>query len=487
MSAYNQHCLPAEIKQTSHNFLLTNPIHKSKMQNTLTIPWSSYSHSSKYSKSSSRQSSATTCSLQTIESPTTTDLKLTVTQCSNLIPWNETKRRTMFLSDWEQCLNFDIGTISFFPPNPRFSPEMVVYKLETAYRKALVHYDFLAGRLKFNTEQGRLEIDCNSAGAGFVVVSSELTLADLGDLAYSCPAFQQLDTMRPDNCLFVMQVVSFKCGGFAITTCMNHVAFDGRSLQMFLSNVASLLAIDKLLFIPCNDRRPLSSVYYLPQKPPEPVDMTMFLGKSQKLETKVLRLSPNEILKLKQEAMKDNASISKFKVIAAHIWRCKDLTRNTKNDGNKKSTLHVSVDLIPRLKHYQLPESYTGVAFYDATCTTTLQELEYSPFSKLVDMVSSTVSKITEEEIISIIKSGQWSAGNPFGDVILSPWTNLGLNDVEYPWGRPKCTCPLAVSGSKDVIIMFPDEKNKNGTNIALTLPHSQMHKFETMFYKLLE
>ncbi|KAL5725521.1 omega-hydroxypalmitate O-feruloyl transferase [Ranunculus cassubicifolius] len=391
----------------------------------------------------------------------------------------------MFLSDWEQYLNFEIGTISFFLPDSRFSLEMVVDKLETAYRKALVHYDFLAGRLKFNTEQERLEIDCNSAGAGFVVVSSELTLADLGDLAYSCPAFQQLETMRPDNCLFVMQVVSFKCGGFAIATRMNHVAFDGWSLKMFLSNVACLVTTDDLLLTPYNDRGLLSAKSCLPQTPPKSA-MENFLDKSQKLETKVFRLSPNEIMKLKEEAIKDNASISKFKVVAAHIWRCKELARISTDDPDKKSVLHISVDLRSRLKLNKLPESYTGVAFFDSTCTTTLHELEYGRFSNLVDMVSSSVSRVTEEKILSVISSGQWATGNPFGDVIVSPWTNLGFNDVEYPWGRPACTCPLVVTGWKDVIIMFPDEANKNGTNIALTLPQTEMRKFETMFYKFL-
>ncbi|KAF5207365.1 Acyl transferase [Thalictrum thalictroides] len=440
---------------------------------------------------------ATKCSsMPSLTDPTTIDLKLTIQRCSTVVPWKETEKRIMFLSDLEQYLNINFGTISFFSANSNFPPETVVDKLEIAFRKALVYYDYLAGRLRFNSEEGRLEIDCNSAGAGFVVISSELSMADLGDLVSSSPSFQQLETMRPEKCLFVMQVIMFKCGGFAITTCINHVTLDGWSLQMFLNNLTSLLANDEILSTPNNDRQLLSA------QPPTHLTFPHLQGinldlapkafqvKSLKPESKVYRLSPDNIMKLKEKAMENGkrdstgAGFSTFKVVTAHIWRCKGLARNAESDPDKKSTIHFPVHMRPRLQNPPLPLSYTGNVTIDAPWTTTRRELEQQPFSQLVEMVSNAVSKITEEHIRSIIESGEWLSGFPHGDVIVSSWMTLGFNDVEYPWGTAKCTCPLPVSDWNDIIIMLPAE-NSDGVNIVVTLPPDEMAKFQTLFHKL--
>ena len=56
----------------------------------------------------------------------------------------------------------------------------------------MVPYDYTAGRLALNSEEGRLEIDCNGEGALFAAATSELTLAQLPDIGYPNPAFSQL-------------------------------------------------------------------------------------------------------------------------------------------------------------------------------------------------------------------------------------------------------------------------------------------------------
>lgn len=118
----------------------------------------------------------------------------------------------MFLSNIDQVLNFDVQTIHFFASHKDFPPQTVTEKLKCALSKVLVPYDFLAGRMKLNPKTGRLEIDCNGAGAGFVVGSSECTLEEIGDLVYPNPAFGQLvaktmDSLaKDDNPLCIVQV-----------------------------------------------------------------------------------------------------------------------------------------------------------------------------------------------------------------------------------------------------------------------------------------
>ncbi|KAL0382001.1 UNVERIFIED_CONTAM: hypothetical protein Scaly_0487400 [Sesamum calycinum] len=80
-----------------------------------------------------------------------------------------------------------------------FPPEIVVKRLKLALERVLVPYDFMAGRFKLNQQSGRLEIDCNSAGAGFVVASSEYSLDELGDFVYPNLGFRQLAAQTLGN------------------------------------------------------------------------------------------------------------------------------------------------------------------------------------------------------------------------------------------------------------------------------------------------
>ncbi|GLJ44439.1 hypothetical protein SUGI_0932170 [Cryptomeria japonica] len=52
-------------------------------------------------------------------------------------------------------------------------------------------FEKIVGRLKLNSEQGRLEIDCNGEGALFASAPCDLRMDQLPDIAYRNPAFAQ--------------------------------------------------------------------------------------------------------------------------------------------------------------------------------------------------------------------------------------------------------------------------------------------------------
>lgn len=142
--------------------------------------------------------------------PSIQDLKVTLQDSTLVFPSQETENRSIFLSNIDQVLNFYVQTIHFFPANPDFTPEVIASRLKTALEKVLVPYDFVAGRLKHNPQSSRLEVECNAAGAGFVVASTQFSLDEIGDLVYPNPAFrglivQSLDNLEADNqplCIF---------------------------------------------------------------------------------------------------------------------------------------------------------------------------------------------------------------------------------------------------------------------------------------------
>lgn len=123
------------------------------------------------------------------------------------------------------------------------------------------HYDFLAGRLKWDSKQGRLEIDCNLAGAGFITASSMLSLEEVGDLHSPNPAFEQLAPQNfnklwpEDQPLFILQVTAFKCGGVSVAAVYNHTTLDGYGCRIFLEHLASMCAGNpELPYPPINNR-----------------------------------------------------------------------------------------------------------------------------------------------------------------------------------------------------------------------------------------
>ncbi|CAK9149096.1 unnamed protein product [Ilex paraguariensis] len=442
------------------------------------------------------------------ESPNTgiLDLKVTLQDSSLVFPTKETERKSMFLSNIDQVLNFPVQTVHFFPSHRSYPFKTVVEKLKSALCKLLVPYDFLAGRLKLNPQLGRLEFDCNAAGASFAVASSEFPLDQIGDLVYPNPAFRQLvqsfDKLGPeDQPLCAVQVTSFKCGGFAMGISTNHVAFDGISFKIFLQNLASQAFDDKpLAVLPCNDRGLLAA-----RSPPsvtfphhELLKLKLPIGEEsgppvfdcppEDLNFRIFRLSSDHIASLKEKAKAGNtkARITGFNVVTTHIWRCKALSCDTGNNLDRISTILYAVDIRSRLQP-PLPASYAGNAVLSTYAMAQCKELEEGPFSRLVEMVSEGNARMTAEYARSAIDWGELYKGFPHGEFLISSWWRLGFTEVEYPWGKPRYSCPL-VYHRKDIILLFPDIDglSSNGVNVLVALPAKEMEKFQALFHKLL-
>ncbi|XP_057961611.1 acyltransferase GLAUCE [Malania oleifera] len=445
--------------------------------------------------------------------PQIQDLKVTLHHSSLVFPCQETQRKSLFLSNIDQVLSFNVQTVHFFPAHPNFPPETVAEKIKNTLEKILVPYDFLAGRLKTNAELGRLEIDCNAAGAGLVVASTEFTLDEIGDLVYPNPGFKQLivttlDNLAPgdDQPLCIFQVTSFKCGGFAMGILTNHVAFDGTSFRLFLDNLASLAAGKPLAAPPCNDRRllaarspprvPFDHPELLPLKTPpigEDPNPSVFESSHEDLHFRVIRLTSDQIFRLKQKAQSgkhgpesepgSKPRATSFSVVAAHVWRCKALSCG---DGNRDrvSTMLYAVDIRSRLRP-ALPAAYTGNAVLSGYARGTCGELEEGPLWRVVDRVYEGSERMTEEYARSAIDWGEVHKGFPNGEFLVSSWWRLGFAEVEYPWGRPRYSCPV-VCRRKDIVLFFPDVHGSNGVNVLVALPPKEMDKFHSLFHQLL-
>ncbi|KAK1270651.1 Shikimate O-hydroxycinnamoyltransferase [Acorus gramineus] len=452
--------------------------------------------------------------------PQREDLKVTI-KSSSLVhpppppppPHEKKMRRSMFLSNIDQPYNVDIDTVYFFPPNKAFPPSSVCEAIERALRELLVPYDFLAGRLATDPVTGRREIDCNGAGAGFVVASSERTFEEVRELGYSYRAFRQLVPSRSstglhDWPLIVIQVTSFKCGAFAMGLSNNHITFDGASVKMFLQNLASIAGRGPLIIHPCNDRHLLAA-----RSPPRVMYPHLELKKVEEkeekatatkpvhiaqamnddLETKFFRLGPADIAKLKEKGRTTKVVPTSFNAVMTHVWRCKALSEVDNDDDDDReerssllSRVLYSVDLRTRLGPQVLPRSYTGNAVLRTYGAATYGQLEGGPFSSLVEIVREGLLRVTEDYVRSFVDMLGKYETVPNGDLIITTWWRLGIEEVEYPWGRPVSYYPVT-RPRKHVVVLFPNVADfRNAVNIMVSLPPQHMVRFVRLFYSLL-
>ncbi|XP_047940208.1 fatty alcohol:caffeoyl-CoA acyltransferase-like [Salvia hispanica] len=433
--------------------------------------------------------------------PAFDDLKITFQKSSLIFPSQETQKRSFFLSNIDQIGDYNAPTAHFFKRNPDLEAENVAKMLKIALEKVLVHYDFMAGRLKLNNKTGRLEIDCNAAGAGFVVASSELLLEEIGpSLVHPNLGYRQLaDHNLPseiDQPLCVFQVTSFKCGGFAIGMSTNHILLDGVAAKIFLQNLSSQAFGDgrPLPFPPCNNRRLLAA-----RSPPnvtfphlEFIDLHLPTGegsrppnfncsREEELRYRIFKMNADDIAKLKKKAK--DTTVSSFSVAAAVIWRCKAFSGDAKPEKNDTSTLLTVIDVRHRVKP-PLPQSYSGNAILPIRVSATFKEVESGPFSNVAGKISQGMKGISDEYVRSVFDWLEAHRGLPHGDYMVSSWLGLGFEQVEYPWGKPLYSCPI-VHHRKDICWVFRDGID-GGIAAMVALPAEEMIRFEGLFHDFL-
>ncbi|KAH6757296.1 hypothetical protein C2S52_023502 [Perilla frutescens var. hirtella] len=427
------------------------------------------------------------------------DLKLTFHESSLIFPLQPTQKRSFYLSNIDRMLNYSIPTVYFFAASPDFPPPLAAEKLKLAAQRVLVPYDYMAGRLNLNADSGRLEIDCNSAGAGFVVAFSDFSLHQLGDLVrpnlgFRRLAVQTLDNVDNDNQpLFILQITSFKCGGFSIGLCVNHILLDGMSAKGFNENLASQAFDDKpLAVVPCFDRRLLAArspprvsfehrEFFKPDLGP---GLPVFDCEREELEYRVFQLSPSNVNFLKEMAAKSsetaaNARISSLSAAAALMWKCKALSRDGEYDKERVSNLLNVLDLRSRLQP-PLPAEYCGNALLVSYASARCEDIDKLEFSELVKVVAEGPARVTDEYAKSAIDWLEINGGLPFGEYMVSSWLRLGFEAVVFPWGKAAHTGPV-VSHRKDICWVFP---TVDGVNALVSLPPPEMERFEAHFRK---
>lgn len=281
----------------------------------------------------------------------------------------------------------------------------------------------------------------------------------------------------------------------------NHTTLDGLSVKAFFDNLAALAAGKPLAVVPFTDRRLLVArsppLVSFPHPELVPLDhlaaAANFLdtATAKLLEFKLFPLTAADINRLKAEAATPSAT--SFNAVTAHVWRCKVLAAGNhasdkhinNNDDDNPTTILYAVDIRPRLTP-PLPAAYAGNAIITGYGTATRKELAEAPLGRLVEAVREGSKRVNDEYTRSVIDWGELHKGVPRGDVLLSSWWKLGLNEVDFPWGRAAYVCPV-MPPTDDIVLFLPGAgDNQGGVNVVVGLPKEDLGTFEDVFNKYL-
>ncbi|CAM0879417.1 unnamed protein product [Alopecurus aequalis] len=416
-----------------------------------------------------------------------------------------TPRRTLYLSnlDDQRFLRFSIKYLYVFPA----AATVPAAALRDALAHALVEYYPLAGRLRHGDEEGKLVVECNAEGALFAEGSLPgLAAADFltGGGARPHRSWRKL-LYRVDAHSFVavpplvVQVTHLGCGGMVLCTAINHCLCDGVGTAQFFHAWARAarglhIADDHPVV---HDRRALR-----PRCPPRvefahpeyhrhdaPADdgastlLAHLLG--QPLAPVSLTFTAAHLEHLKKQLLPSSSpalkSCTSFEALAATVWRA--WVRALDPPAPLRVKLLFSVNARRRLTP-ELPEGYYGNGFVLGCAeSTAAQVATASPVGTVVRLVQEAKERVDDAYVRSMVdlleeqrRVGGGAKPDLSASLVISAWTRLGLEDVDFGAGVAAHMGPLT---SEIYCVFVPVTGDPGGVTVLVSVPQAAADKFE--------
>lgn len=410
--------------------------------------------------------------------------------------------KTLYLSNLDDMIGARVftPTIYFYPSDNK---QPVMDTLRKALASVLVPYYPLSGRLR-ETQNGKLEVFFGpEQGALMVEAHSEMSLADLGDLAVPNPAWTPLIFRFPneepykvlDMPLLIAQVTLFSCGGFSIGLRLCHCICDGLGAMQFISAWAATAKAGRLITkpVPCWDRE-----FFQPRDPPlvkfphmefmridDGSSLTTSLWQAKPVQ-KCYRIGHKFQTWLKTFGQQDKmSSCTTFDAMAAHIWRSWVKALDVK-PLDYELRLTFSVNARQKLKNPPLKDGFYGNVVCVACATSTVSELVYGSLSDTTRLVREARLGVSEEYLRSTVDYVEVDRPRKLefgGKLTITQWTRFSIYEsADFGWGRPGYAGPIDLTPTPQVCVFLPEgEADPSGSGtmvVCICLPESATQKF---------
>ncbi|XP_020098040.1 omega-hydroxypalmitate O-feruloyl transferase [Ananas comosus] len=387
-------------------------------------------------------------------------------------PSSPTPNHTLQLSnlDDQKFLRFSIKYLYLF------RKALLGEALRASLAKVLVDYYPFAGRVRACFAEGFVDLT-----AGEFLEGSGKPNRSWRKLLYRVEA-QSFVGIPP----LVIQVTHLRCGGMILCTAISHCLCDGIGSAQFLHAWAHITAKPNfaLPIAPFHDRHmlkpriPPQITFSHPEFNPHPCNdpsfdlLTQLL--SQPLSVVSLTFNSSHILHLKKQCI-PSLKCTSFEVLASHVWR--SWVKSLELPPTLRAKLLFSINVRKKLKP-ELPRGFYGNAFVLGCAETSVKELVTSNVHYGVKLVQEAKEFVNDGYVRSMIDLLEVKRGKPDLSVslVISPWSKLGLEDLDFGEGRPLHMGTLA---SEIYCLFLPVIGDLHAFNVLISVPQSSAERFE--------
>ncbi|KAB1217639.1 Taxadien-5-alpha-ol O-acetyltransferase [Morella rubra] len=413
-------------------------------------------------------------------------------------PFEPTPARVLTLSaiDSQLFLRFTIEYLLVYRARPGLDHGVTTARLKAALAKALVPYYPLAGRVRAKPDGSSLEVVCRAQGALFIEAFSDRhAIGDFERAPKYVNQLRKLLSLHVADVLngappLVVQLTWLKDGSAAVGVGISHCLCDGIGSGEFLNSFAELATgkrgLTELKPTPIWERYLLDPAVRLssnnlmthPEFSRVP-DLCGFLTRfsNERLVPTSITFDERRLSELKNLASSTSRpselSYTSFEVLSAHVWR--SWARALNLPSNQVLKILFAVNVRRRLKP-SLPSGYYGNAFVLGCAQTSAKDLVEKGLGYATALVKSAKERVDTDYVRRIAESVSESAcPDSVGVLIVSQWSRLGLETVDFGMGRPNHVGPICCD---KYCLFLPVVDQRDAVKVMVAVPTSAVDEF---------
>ncbi|KAL9320351.1 hypothetical protein ACSQ67_012190 [Phaseolus vulgaris] len=427
-------------------------------------------------------------------------LRFTVRRCQPQLvpPAIPTPHELKLLSDIDdqEGLRYHTPGIQIYGKQASMAEKDPVEVIRKALSQTLVFYYPLAGRVREGPHR-KLVVDCTGEGAMFIEADADVTLAEFGDslqppfpcfheLLYDVPDSQQITDTPP----VLVQVTRLKCGGFILTSSINHTICDGTGVSQFMHTWAEMARGSTKPSIPPVWCRELLMARHPPRVTFNHREYEHVLDTSERTMTSTEHdmvqrsffFGPSQIAAIRLLVPPHLQHCTTFDIITACLWRCR--TKALQIEAHEEVRMMVIVNGRARLNP-PLPVGYYGNAIAFPAAVSTAGKLCENPFGYAVELIKKAKSEVTEEYMHSVADLMVIKDRCMFTTIrscIISDLTRGRFREVNFGWGEAVYS-GVAKTGFGSFLggtyqVLHKNAKGEEGIVLPIWLPAQAMNRF---------
>lgn len=420
-----------------------------------------------------------------------------VKEITLITPSDPTPTQILDLSalDSQLFLRFPIEYLLTYEPCRGSNKSTTIAHIKLALARALVPYYPLAGRVRAKQHGSGLEVVCQAQGVVFIEAESNVDISDFEVVPLHVTERRKMlslhvvDVLKGDP-LLVVQLTWLDDGAVGLGVGFSHCMCDGVGSVGFLNTFAELARLGKSNSKPVWDRHLLDPSHYSCNSVGHPEfnrvpDLCGFMSRfsHEKLTPTSATFDKIWLSELKSLALPSQLSempYTSFEVLSAHIWKSWAIALNFPPKQILK--LLFSINIRKRVEPNLLAEFY-GNAIVLGCAQTSTKNLTDKSLSYVAELVRQAKEKVGENYVREVVELVSQTRASPdsVGVLIMSQWSRLGLEKVDFGMGPPVQVGPIC---SDRYCLLLPVQNQTDAVKVMLAVPTYGVDKYKSLLFK---